>query len=111
MSESLEPIALRLAAFINEALELDEDPSDLAEEILPFKRDQNAGISTIELDSSIGVAAFLIIEAIPALTAPAEDIPGGEGLGDYVAPLILGTLLGAVLALMVATLVNVRSRR
>lgn len=60
MSESLEPIALRLAAFINEALELDEDPSDLAEEILPFKRDQNAGISTIELDSSIGVAAFLI---------------------------------------------------
>ncbi len=60
MSEPLEPIAFRLAAFVNEALELDEDPSDLAEEILPFKRDQNAGISTIELESSIGVAAFLI---------------------------------------------------
>lgn len=60
MSEPLEPIALRLAAFLNEALELDEDPSDLAEEILPFKRDPNAGISTIELESSIGVAAFLI---------------------------------------------------
>jgi phosphate transport system permease protein len=50
-----------------------------------------------------GVAAFLISEAIPALTAPAEDIPGGEGLADYVGPLILGTLLGAVLALVVAT--------
>jgi len=50
-----------------------------------------------------GVAAFLISEAIPALTAPAEDIPGGEGLGSYVAPLVLGTLLGAVLALVVAT--------
>jgi hypothetical protein len=60
MSEPLEAISLRLAAFVNEALELDEDPNDLAEEILPFKRDQNAGISTIELDSSIGVAAFLI---------------------------------------------------
>ncbi len=60
MSEPLEPIAMRLAAFVNEALELDEDPGDLAEEILPFKRDQNAGISTIELESSIGVAAFLI---------------------------------------------------
>jgi phosphate transport system permease protein len=50
-----------------------------------------------------GVAAFLISEAIPALTAPAEDIPGGEGLSSYVGPLVLGTLLGAVLALLVAT--------
>jgi phosphate transport system permease protein len=50
-----------------------------------------------------GVAAFLISEAIPALTAPAEEIPGGEGLTGYIAPLIVGTLLGAVLALLVAT--------
>jgi phosphate ABC transporter permease protein PstC len=50
-----------------------------------------------------GVAAFLVSEAIPALTAPAEDVPGGEGLGSYVGPLVLGTLLGAVLALLVAT--------
>jgi phosphate transport system permease protein len=50
-----------------------------------------------------GVAAFLISEAIPALTAPAADIPGGEGLSSYVGPLVLGTLLGAVLALLVAT--------
>jgi len=50
-----------------------------------------------------GVAAFLISEAIPALTAPAADIPGGEGLAAYIAPLIVGTLLGAVLALLVAT--------
>ncbi|MGY1630107.1 phosphate ABC transporter permease subunit PstC [Geodermatophilus sp. SYSU D01186] len=50
-----------------------------------------------------GVAAFLISEAVPALTAPAEDIPGGEGLGSYVWPLVVGTLLGAVLALVIAT--------
>src|SRR5215203_6147955 len=50
-----------------------------------------------------GVAAFLITEALPALTAPAADIPGGQGLADYVGPLVLGTLLGAVLALLVAT--------
>jgi phosphate transport system permease protein len=50
-----------------------------------------------------GVAAFLISEAIPALTAPAEDIPDGEGLAAYIGPLILGTLLGAVIALLVAT--------
>ncbi|SEO64766.1 phosphate ABC transporter permease subunit PstC [Trujillonella endophytica] len=50
-----------------------------------------------------GVAAFLISEAIPAFTASSEEIPGGEGLGDYVWPLIAGTLLGAVIALLVAT--------
>jgi phosphate transport system permease protein len=50
-----------------------------------------------------GVAAFLISEAIPALTAPAEDIPGGEGLAGYVFPLIVGTLVSALLALLVAT--------
>jgi phosphate transport system permease protein len=50
-----------------------------------------------------GVAAFLISEAIPALTASAADIPGGEGLGSYVWPLIVGTLLGALIALVVAT--------
>ncbi|RBY81889.1 phosphate ABC transporter permease subunit PstC [Blastococcus sp. TF02A-26] len=50
-----------------------------------------------------GVAAFLISEALPAITASAEDVPGGEGLGHYVWPLIVGTLLGAVIALLVAT--------
>ena len=50
-----------------------------------------------------GVAAFLIGEALPALTSPAEEIPGGEGLAGYIGPLILGTLLGALIALIVAT--------
>jgi phosphate transport system permease protein len=50
-----------------------------------------------------GVAAFLLVEAYPALTAPAEEIPGGEGVLVYVAPLLFGTLLAAVIALVVAT--------
>jgi phosphate transport system permease protein len=50
-----------------------------------------------------GVAAFLISEALPALTASSEEIPGGEGLGHYVWPLVVGTLLGALIALLVAT--------
>jgi phosphate transport system permease protein len=50
-----------------------------------------------------GVAAFLVVEAVPALTAPAEDIPGDGGLVGYVAPLVFGTLLAAVIALLVAT--------
>ncbi|SFK36135.1 phosphate ABC transporter permease subunit PstC [Geodermatophilus ruber] len=50
-----------------------------------------------------GVAAFLVAEALPAVTAPGEDIPGGEGLGAYIGPLLFGTLLAAVIALLVAT--------
>ncbi|MGI9003730.1 MAG: PstC family ABC transporter permease, partial [Pseudonocardia sp.] len=50
-----------------------------------------------------GVAAFLLIEAGPALVAPATDIPGGQGLVAYIAPLVFGTLLAAVIALLIAT--------
>ena len=50
-----------------------------------------------------GVAAFLIAEAFPALVAPAEAIPGGNGFVAYVVPLIFGTLLAAVIALVLAT--------
>ncbi|MCA9860609.1 MAG: hypothetical protein KC438_12845 [Thermomicrobiales bacterium] len=60
MTDPIVPISLRLAAFLNEALDLQEDLNTLAEEILPFKQDLNAGISTVELESSIGPAAFLI---------------------------------------------------
>jgi phosphate transport system permease protein len=50
-----------------------------------------------------GVAVFLVTEAWPALTAPAADLPDGKSLGSYVAPLVFGTLLAAVIALIVAT--------
>ena len=50
-----------------------------------------------------GVALFLISEAWPAVTAPSGDIAGGKGLSAYIAPLIFGTLLAAVIALLIAT--------
>jgi phosphate transport system permease protein len=50
-----------------------------------------------------GVAAFLVLQSIPALTSPATDIPGGQGIVAYVGPLLFGTLLAAVIALLVAT--------
>jgi phosphate transport system permease protein len=50
-----------------------------------------------------GVAVFLLVEAWPAVTAAPEEIPGEEGLTAYIAPLIFGTLLAAVIALLVAT--------
>ena len=50
-----------------------------------------------------GVAVFLISEALPALVAPAATLPGGRTLAAYIAPLVFGTVLSAVIALVVAT--------
>ncbi len=49
-----------------------------------------------------GVAIFLLIEAWPAITASAEEIPGGEGLFRYILPLAFGTVVAAVIGLVVA---------
>src|SRR6478735_8384800 len=50
-----------------------------------------------------GVAVFLIAEAVPALLAPADELPGGLTLIAYIAPLVFGTILSAAIALVVAT--------
>jgi phosphate transport system permease protein len=61
-----------------------------------------SGAGIIILTVLGGVAAFLIVKAWPALTASAEEIPGGEGLLDYVWPLAYGTLLAATIAVLIA---------
>jgi phosphate transport system permease protein len=50
-----------------------------------------------------GVATFLIYEGFPAFTADPSEIPGGEGFWAFVGPLLYGTVLAAVIALVVAT--------
>jgi phosphate transport system permease protein len=50
-----------------------------------------------------GVAIFLIVQAIPAILAPASALPGGVSLVAYIVPLVFGTLLAAVIALIIAT--------
>jgi phosphate transport system permease protein len=50
-----------------------------------------------------GVALFLVSESLPVLGADSEELPGGEGFGSYIAPLLFGTIYAAVLALLLAT--------
>jgi hypothetical protein len=57
-----DPQAVKIASFLIQALDLNDDPSQLAAELVTLKRDPNAGISTLELESSIGPAAFLIYD-------------------------------------------------
>ncbi|BCJ69095.1 phosphate ABC transporter permease subunit PstC [Polymorphospora rubra] len=60
----------------------------------------SAGI--IILVTLAAVAAFLLFEGFPALVADGEDLPGGEGFLAFVGPLLFGTVLAAVIALLVA---------
>ncbi|WP_181309568.1 phosphate ABC transporter permease subunit PstC [Nocardioides campestrisoli] len=48
-----------------------------------------------------GVAIFLTLEGVPAITAPANRI-GADNIVVYVWPLLYGTLLAATLAILVA---------
>lgn len=49
-----------------------------------------------------GVAIFLLYEGFPALVADPEEIPGGEGFAAFVVPLLFGTVLSSIIALVVA---------
>jgi phosphate transport system permease protein len=49
-----------------------------------------------------GVAIFLIADSVPAITASASELPDGKSLVDYIAPLAFGTILAAVVAVVVA---------
>ena len=50
-----------------------------------------------------GVAIFLTLEGAPAVTAPASAMGGEDDIVLYVWPLLFGTLLAAVLAMLIAT--------
>lgn len=73
-------LTLKIAAFVIQALDLTDDPSTLSGEIIALKRDLNAGISSVELDSSIGPAAFLIYHYL--LDDPNQAGQSGRELFD-----------------------------
>ncbi|MGZ4650981.1 MAG: phosphate ABC transporter permease subunit PstC, partial [Kineosporiaceae bacterium] len=50
-----------------------------------------------------GVTVFLIVHSMPAVTAPASQLPGGKGVAHFLWPLLFGTLISSVIALIVAT--------
>lgn len=50
-----------------------------------------------------GVTAFLTIQGLPALSAPSDQLNGAANFAAYVGPLVFGTLLAALIALVIAT--------
>jgi phosphate transport system permease protein len=59
-----------------------------------------AGVAILALLA--GVAIFLVVQALPAITASASQLPDGKTIVDYIAPLIYGTVLAAILAVVIA---------
>jgi phosphate transport system permease protein len=60
------------------------------------------GSGVVILSLLAGVAIFLVLKAIPAITADPSEIPGDQSLVSYIAPLAFGTLLGAAIAIVIA---------
>jgi hypothetical protein len=65
-------LAVAAAAFLAQVLELEDDPTVLTGDLSAIKRDQNASIYTIQLESSVGPAAFLVYTYL-------LDVTGGDG--------------------------------
>jgi hypothetical protein len=65
-------LAVAAAVFLAQVLELEDDPAVLTDDLSVIKRDQNASIYTIQLESSVGPAAFLVYTYL-------LDVTGGDG--------------------------------
>lgn len=54
-----------------------------------------------------GVALFLVLRAKDLVGTPAGDFTGGDGFLGYIRPLVAGTLISALIALLIATPVGI----
>ncbi len=70
--EQGDPLRESAALFLGQVLGLTDTASSLASDLSPIKRDVNASIYTIQLESSVGPAAFLVYAYV-------LDDRGGEG--------------------------------
>lgn len=49
------------------------------------------------------VAIFLLVQALPAFYADPDEVTGGEGFWAYIWPIVVGTVMAAAIALIIAT--------
>lgn len=89
-AQSPTPLALAAASFLAQALELSDDPAAIASELTEISETANTAVFSVELDSSIGAAAFLVY--VYALEEAGDD---GEGSGAEVYSQAMETLARA----------------
>ncbi|PQZ89019.1 phosphate ABC transporter permease subunit PstC [Arthrobacter sp. MYb227] len=65
------------------------------------------GAGILILITLFAVAIFLLIQALPTFTANPALITGGEGFASYIFPIVIGTVIAASIALLIATPVGI----
>src|SRR5690606_30097342 len=61
------------------------------------------GAGVLILITLFAVAVFLLIQALPTFMADPADISGGVGFLSYIWPIVVGTVIAAAIALLIAT--------
>ncbi|GAB3621696.1 phosphate ABC transporter permease subunit PstC [Glutamicibacter sp. PS] len=65
------------------------------------------GAGVLILITLFAVALFLLIQALPTFSADPAEITGGEGFFAYIFPIIIGTVIAAAIALVIATPIGI----
>jgi phosphate transport system permease protein len=65
------------------------------------------GAGILILITLLAVAVFLLIQALPTFTADPTLVSGGEGFFSYIYPIVIGTVIAAAIALLIATPVGI----
>ncbi|WP_411734493.1 phosphate ABC transporter permease subunit PstC, partial [Paeniglutamicibacter sp.] len=65
------------------------------------------GAGILILVTLLAVAVFLLIQALPVFTADPTLVSGGEGFATYIFPIVIGTVIAAAIALLIATPVGI----
>lgn len=65
------------------------------------------GAGVLILAVLFSVALFLLLQSLPAFTAKPADITGGAGFFSYILPIVVGTLIAAAIALVIATPIGI----
>lgn len=73
------PLAIAAASFLVQALELGDAPEAIAPELVPIEEAPHAAIHSVELESSIGTAAFLVYTYVLGET----DADGASGAEQF----------------------------
>jgi len=66
-----------------------------------------SGAGLLILATLAGVGIFLLIEGLPGILADPSEVKSGQNFWPWVGPLVLGTLIAAVVALLIAVPISV----
>ena len=67
----------------------------------------SSGAGLLILAVLAGVAIFLLVEGMPGILADPTEVKSGQSFWPWVGPLVLGTLIAAVVALLIATPISI----